>query len=272
MQRLTTLLICAAVFVGLAACQSDENAGIEAPAKLEAIVQTETVEPSAVVTEAEVVQQQEEVSPADKAIVEPRTPQAIKQAAVSQPSDTYREGVHYLVLPQLVRTSDPERIEVVEMFWYGCGHCYDFEHIISKWEAQQPEDVVFEPTPVTWHSSVVIHARAFYTAKALKVLDKVHVPIFEAMNLRKQKLQSEAEIADLFVAQGVDRDKFSKTFNSFGINSALKQAESRLRAYGTDATPELIINGKYRVTTRMAGGLEGMLEVASFLIEKERKQ
>ena len=39
-------------------------------------------------------------------------------AALAQvPAANYVEGVNYIRLPQAVRTADPKRIEVAELFW-----------------------------------------------------------------------------------------------------------------------------------------------------------
>lgn len=182
----------------------------------------------------------------------------------------YLPGTHYQVLDKPVRTSDPKRVEATEVFWYGCSHCYDFEPTITAWQKALPEDVAFVSSPAIWHPTMELHARAYYTAKVLNVLDKMHPVIFEAMNIRKNKLADDDAIADLFVAHGVDREKFTKAFNSFGVNSAVKQAEARQRGYQIQGTPELIVNGKYRVTAAMGGGHEGMMKIVDYLIGVER--
>ena len=185
-------------------------------------------------------------------------------------ADTYTAGKHYEVLETPVRTSDPKRIEVTEVFWYGCSHCFTFEPMVSTWASQLPEDVNFVHSPAIWHKSMELHARAYYTAKALKVLDNVHQAIFEAMNLKKNKLASKEAIGKIFVAQGVDLGKFNKTFDSFGVVSATKQADARQRSYGIKGTPEMVVNGKYRLSAKMAGGQAQMLKVVDYLIEVER--
>lgn len=192
-------------------------------------------------------------------------------ACHAETGTTYQDGEHYETLSQPVPTADPSKIEVVEMFWYGCGHCYTFEPIIRPWKEALPADVNFVGVPAIWAPVMNLHAKAYYTAKALKVLDTLHEPIFVAMNLKKKKLSSEDEIADLFVAHGVDAEKFSKVFNSWGINQQIKIAESKQRGYRTQGTPELVVNGKYRISARQAGGQKQMLDVADFLIEKERQ-
>lgn len=191
-------------------------------------------------------------------------------AASAAQGDKYKAGTHYEVLETPVRTSDPKRIEVAEVFWYGCSHCFSFEPMVSTWASQLPEDVNFVHSPAIWHKNMELHARAYYTAKALKVLDSVHLAIFEAMNLKKDKLASKKAIGKIFVAQGVDLDKFNKTFDSFGVVSATKQADARQRSYGIKGTPEMVVNGKYRLSAKMAGGQGKMLKVADYLIKLER--
>ena len=194
-------------------------------------------------------------------------------------SAVYEAGKHYEVLPQPVPTSSPDHIEVAEVFWYGCSHCFTFESLVSDWKKSLAEDTRFVGVPAVWHPDMALHAKAYFTAKALKVLDKVHLPIFEAMNIDKKKLKTEEEIAAIFVAQGVSAENFSKTFNSWGIAQQVKLYESKQRGYRTKGTPELVVNGKYRISTRrtddpnqaLAGGQAGMLKVATFLIEKERQ-
>jgi thiol:disulfide interchange protein DsbA len=104
----------------------------------------------------------------------------------------------------------------------------------------------------------------------LGVLDQTHMTIFEALHVKKQPLRSEEDFAAIFDAAGVDSLRFSKAYNSFGMTSMVNQAKARVRGYRVQGTPEVIVNGKYRVSSRNAGGFDGMLNVADFLIEKER--
>ena len=191
-------------------------------------------------------------------------------AACQADTEQYKEGVHYEMLPEAVSTSDPTRIEVVEVFWYGCSHCYSFESNINPWSRVLADDVNFQRVPAVWHATMGLHAKAYYTAKALKVLDKLHAAIFEAMNLKKQKLENQEDIAKIFVENGVSLERFNKVFNSKGIEMAVDLAMKKQERYRTQGTPEVIVNGKYRVSGRTAGGNESMLKVADFLIQKER--
>jgi thiol:disulfide interchange protein DsbA len=196
---------------------------------------------------------------------------ALSVQAQALPGAAFQAGVNYEVLPAPVRTADPSTIEVTELFWYGCGHCFHFEPLLENWKKTLPADVKFVPSPAIWNSQMEVHAKAFYTAQALGVLDKVHRPIFEAMNLKKQRLQNEAELAELFAAHGVKAEEFSKVFNSFSVNSQARQADARARSYRISGTPEVVVNGKYRVSAKLAGSQEKILDVVDYLIELERQ-
>ena len=186
-------------------------------------------------------------------------------------AEVYRAGSDYEVLPQSIRTADSNKIEINEVFHYGCVHCYNFETVMKPWVNNLAAAVDFQRTPAIWHPSLEPYARAYFVARSLKVIDKTHVDIFESIHVRKETIQSKSDIEKIFVKHGVDKNKFERAYNSFGINSQVNQAKSRIKGYRTQGTPELIVNGKYRITTRMGKGFDGMLRIASFLIEKERQ-
>jgi len=185
-------------------------------------------------------------------------------------AEKYQAGVHYELLPQPVRTANPDKIEVNEVFSYTCSHCYSFEDVVMPWKKQLPADVDFQRTPAVWGSNMEPYARAYYGALMLDQLDLVNRPLFEAFHLKKQRFSTAEDFAELFVSKGVDGEAFSRAYNSFGMTSMVNQAKARVRSYRVQGTPEMVINGKYRISTRKAGGFTGMLSVADFLIEKER--
>lgn len=184
--------------------------------------------------------------------------------------ERYEANVHYDVITPAIRTADQSKIEVSEFFWYGCGHCYTFEPMITQWKKSIEDDVNFLGSPAVWNKPMELHAKAYFTAQTLGVLDTMHLVLFQAMNVDRKRLSSEEEIAALFAANGVAAEDFNKAFGSFGIDSQLRQANSRARAAKVTGTPELLVNGKYRVSTSKAGSQAEMLKVVDFLIAKER--
>jgi thiol:disulfide interchange protein DsbA len=185
---------------------------------------------------------------------------------------TYVEGQHYITLSSPVRTADKNKVEVTELFWYGCGHCFKFEPLAQQWESKAPEYVSFVQSPAMWNGLMELHARAFYAAKALNVFDKVHQPLFNKMNLERDMLKSPEAIFPIFAAAGVNREDFDKAFNSFSVSSQVKQANARARGYKITGTPSMVVDGRYRVSTREAGGHVQMLKIVDFLVEKVRAE
>jgi thiol:disulfide interchange protein DsbA len=191
-------------------------------------------------------------------------------ACAQDGGSAFVEGEHYDLVTPVQRTRDPAKIEVVEFFWYGCSHCYNFEPMVTQWQKNQSEDVDFVPSPAAWNKAMEIHAQAFYAAQALGVADTVHPALFAAMNVDRKRLANEDEIEQLFVANGVAAADFSKAFSSFGVTSQVRQAGARARGAQITGTPEMMVAGKYRISTRKAGSQANMLKIADFLVEKER--
>jgi thiol:disulfide interchange protein DsbA len=188
----------------------------------------------------------------------------------AQESKVYQQGEHYDLITPAIRTANPDKIEVVEFFWYGCGHCYTFESVVSPWKKSLPDDVEFKGSPAVWAPQMELHSKMYYTAEVLGVMDTMHLVLFQAMNVDHKRLSSEDEIAELFVANGVSEQDFSKALNSFGVSSMVRQATARARAAKVSGTPEMMVNGKYRISTRKGFSQTDMLQIADFLIEKER--
>ena len=199
---------------------------------------------------------------------------ALMMPLLATAQQQYQAGQNYVVLDTPVRTRDKNKIEVVEVFWYGCGHCYKFEPMVTQWKKSLAADVDFWQSPAIWRPVMSLHAQAFYTAQALGVADKMQEPLFITLAVENKPLTTESQVADLFAKYGVDREAFSKAFNSFGVKSQVKQADARQRSYGISGTPELVVNGKYRVSARLPN--EGsqsqaeMLKVVDYLIAVER--
>ena len=185
---------------------------------------------------------------------------------------SYVEGVHYIVLDEPVATRDNNKIEVVEMFAYGCPHCYEFEPLVKNWSKQQSSDIDFWSFPAVWNEPMKLFAQAFYAADELNITDKIHFPLFTAVVIEQQSIRNENDMINFFAKQGVDEEAFIEAFNSMTVESQVKQAEIRVREYKPAGAPEIVVNGKYRVDRMRAGGQEEMLAVVDFLVAKEREK
>lgn len=200
---------------------------------------------------------------------------SLLMAQVSIAADVYQEDAHYTVLETPIATKDESKVEIVEVFWYGCSHCNSFDPIIQAWEPSLPEYVDFVQLPVYPFNGAVseMHARAYYTAESLDVLDSFHPQFFHAIHQKKRSLSSEGSIREFFEEIGVKEEDFNKHFNSFGIDRRLKWTESRVKGYKVTGVPSMIINGKYKISGGVNKGVktfDDMLRVAGYLAEKEK--
>jgi thiol:disulfide interchange protein DsbA len=188
----------------------------------------------------------------------------------AQPS-LYVEGTHYEVIAAPVRTSDPNKIEVSEIFWYGCPHCYAFEPLITSWEEKLPSDVAFVRSPGMWNQTMEIHAQIYYVAEALGVTDNIHDVAFMEIHRNRNYLQTADAVKDMFVKQGVTADAFDKAWSSFSVSSAVKRAGTRMRDYGVRGVPSMVVNGKYLVSVGGAVPTQtDLLKIVDFLVQKEK--
>lgn len=162
------------------------------------------------------------------------------------------------------------KIEVLEIFWYGCPHCYSFEPYLEKWAATMPDDVEFVRLPGVLNQSWVPHARAFYTAQKLGVLERIHMPLFNALHREKKKIFSESELRRFFVDQGIDGDEFDRVYRSNEVDTRVKQAFLTARNARVTGVPTILVNGKYMTSGSMTGSFEDLLKTIDGLIELER--
>ena len=156
------------------------------------------------------------------------------------------------------------------MFWYGCPHCYHFEPYIEKWLKTKPDDVVFRRVPAALNKSWLPHAKAYFTAEKLGILDKIHRPLFDAIHKDRRPIFTEDQLRDFFKEFGVDPDEFTKIYNSDEVETKTKQAFFLARGYRVTGVPSMIINGKYLTSGTLTGSYENMLKVVDNLIKKER--
>ncbi len=166
-------------------------------------------------------------------------------------------------------TADPAKIEVIEFFWYGCPHCYSFEPALSAWLKTKPANVEFIRIPAVFSEQWGKHAKAYYVAEALGIVDKVHADFFDAIQEKKQSLETEEELLKFFTEHGVKESDFKDTYNSFMIDAKLRQAPALAAKYGITGVPAIIVNGKYKTNGTLAGTQEKMIDVVNQLIKKE---
>ncbi len=210
----------------------------------------------------------------DIVILSVKRKQAVAEIAneANKEKQAFIAGEHYIVLDEPYATRDSSKIEVLEAFSYGCGHCYGIDPDIEQWLEKQPADVDFVRFPAIWNSAMTLYSQAFYTAVELKVHKLTHQPLFEAIVVEQKKLSNATELASFFEFYGVSKKLFIETFNSPKIKKLVELAKVRTTKYTLASVPEVIVNGKYRVNPMRAGGQQQLFELVDFLVDKERQK
>ncbi|MEO8160764.1 MAG: thiol:disulfide interchange protein DsbA/DsbL [Arenimonas sp.] len=208
------------------------------------------------------------------ACAQPAAPAAAKPAARAAvvPAFLPKAGVDYEVL----QTPQPQyatggKIEIAEVFSYRCIHCAEFQPKVDAWRKTMPADVRWEYVPAVFGGTWDTFARAFFAAQLMGVQPRTHDLVFKGVFVDQYvKSGTVEEIADMYGRWGVDKVKFLATMNSFGVTGKLNRAKQFALRTGIEATPTLIVNGKYRVNVTPERGFDGMLVTTNWLIGQER--
>jgi protein dithiol oxidoreductase (disulfide-forming) len=188
-------------------------------------------------------------------------------------ADTPRKGAEFDTVAHVMPTDNPAKIEVVEIFWYGCSHCYNMDAPLNAWVKKLPADVTFKRVPGIPNTSWAPAAKTFYAMQTLGVLEKLHTPLFDAIHKQKalDPTNEQAAIAWVTAQSGLDKLKVEGAFKSFSMNASLSNAAQVFRNSGATGVPTLMIDGKYLTSSTMAGGNEQALKVADYIIDNVRK-
>ena len=192
------------------------------------------------------------------------------EAAGAPNTGRFRIGVDYQRLsPTQPTSSAPDQVEVAEVFWYGCPHCYHFDPLVEAWRAKKAEYVNFVRVPAVWNPLLQVHARAFYTAEALGKGAEMHSEFFREIHERGNALDTEQKLQEFFGRFGVDAATFKTAFDSFAVHAKLQRADELNRRYRIGGVPSLIVNGKYTTEGGQTANYEDLLELANVLAAAE---
>jgi protein dithiol oxidoreductase (disulfide-forming) len=189
-------------------------------------------------------------------------------SAIAEP----QVGQEFDAVTQVIPTDNPKKIEVMEIFWYGCSHCYHMETPLNAWLKKMPADVSFKRMPGLPNASWAPMAQAYFTMEALGVADKLHEKLFDAIHKQKSLNPTDKKAALDWVTNnsGLDRKKVEETFDSFTVNTNLKRAAQVFRSSGATGVPSLVVDGQYITSGTMAGGNAEALQVVDYIIKNIR--
>ena len=272
--------LCTALLV-LAACSNNNDNASQAPQPTPAPASTApAAQPAPAATAAAPAAAPAAASTTAQAPAAPAAP-----ATPFVDDGKWVEGKNYFrIEPAQPKVSNTDKIEVAEVFSYGCPACNQFHPTMNKLVQELPADaaVAYLPASFMPQENWPMLQRAFLTAQALGVADKANDAMYDAV-WKSQELSAMQgaglkpasalptidDAAKVYAKFGADPKEFAAVANSFAINTKVKRADEMLKAYGVEETPTIVVNGKYRFTARSAGGYEQAVELAKWLVSKE---
>jgi len=253
---------------------AEEAAAIETPAPEAAVEEAAADEPATEVLEVVEESAAEEEAEDDPIVL--AVAETTETADAPAREWKYKEGTHYFrLIPTQPTVGGADKIEVAESFMYSCPHCLTLEPYINNWASGKDPGVRFVRIPASWNQAAMLHAQIYYTQDILGrngvLADPLefHQAVFIEFHQRGNRLMSMSAIQKLFARFGVSEDDFSKTWNSFEVNTRLRLGGDLVRRYGISSVPTVVVNGKYRTSAADAGGYDELIELIDELTVRE---
>jgi thiol:disulfide interchange protein DsbA len=197
---------------------------------------------------------------------------AVVLCACTQATAEPVAGKDYQVIDPPVPSATPNKVEVIEFFYYGCPHCYQLEPHLKNWLKQKPDDVVFKAQPAVFRESWLPLTKAYYALEATGDLARLHDKVFAALHDQQLNINNDEALFAWVEKQGVNREKFVDAYKSFGIQGKAQRAVQMTKEYRVAGTPSIVVDGKYITSGSMTGSHESMMKVVDYLIAKARSE
>ena len=173
------------------------------------------------------------------------------------------EGTHYRYIAdgQPYRPQ-PGKVEIAEVFAYGCPHCAKLAPMLEPWKRTLPKNVQLVLVPGVFGPDDA-YARVFFAAEASGALPVLHPRLFAAIH-ETGSLARNADVTQLgsFVqgVQGVNQAGFAAALrNEAVLQGKLKHAYEFAGRSQIEGTPSLVVAGKYLV---LGNSYQGLLDNA----------
>jgi len=197
---------------------------------------------------------------------------ALANLATAQPRPMEEGRDFEAINPPVATEAAEDIIEVLDVFWYGCPVCGEFEPMMTYWGSQIRGDLIMRRMPAVWNEVMRTHARLFFTAQQLELAERAHPAAFRHIHQDRQPLNTPAQVRAFFATLGIAEEDFERAWNSPEVAAALEEAEQYTAAAGIDRLPALVVNGRYRVVrNERVAELPVMVMTTNELIRTQRK-
>lgn len=175
----------------------------------------------------------------------------------------------YAPVTSAFSVSTGDKIEVVELFWFGCGHCYSLEPHVKSWlKDSKPANAEFVKVPALFSKRWEFHGQAFYTMEILGVDQEVYDAFFKSIHVNRKPINNLDSFVDFMANFGKDKEQVESAFNSFAVDTKMRNARKITRASGARGVPAMVVDGKYLTSQQTAGGTKELFDVVNQLVAK----
>ncbi len=184
----------------------------------------------------------------------------------------FKEGKDFRRLEKPVAPDAPAgKVDVIEFFWYSCGHCNAFEPTLAAWMKAAPKDLSIRRVPVAFNASFVPQQKLYYTLEGMGKVEELHAKVFRAIHVERLPLAKDDDVFAWVGKQGVDMAKFKEVYGSFTVSNQVRRASQLQDAYSVDGVPSMGVAGKYYTDGTLAGSMPNVLQVVEYLTSTARK-
>ena len=194
-----------------------------------------------------------------------------KTTETAQLSQNFVAGTHYDIIEPPIEVSG-DKVQVAELFWYGCGHCFRLEPYMVQWKKTKADYIDFVEVPAIFGPQWKFHAQAFYTTKALGIKETSHQKIFDSIHIDRKRISNLSQLQDLLEPLGQSPEKTEAAYNSFAVDANMRSAQLFGQKSGARAVPTIIVDGKYRTSVSNAGGHDQLIQLINHLAEKSNDE
>ena len=192
----------------------------------------------------------------------------LNETSAESANDQTLNSANYTVLDTPLDVSTGDKIEVVELFWYGCGHCFSLEPNVNKWQKNKSDNVEFVKIPAIFSKRWEFHGKAYYTMQALGVLDKANDAFFHRIHVLRKQINDLDALTEFLADFGKSEQEVAAAFNSFDVDNKLRNAKAVTQKSTAQGVPAFLVDGKFHTSVKLAGSQENLFKVIDQLAEK----
>jgi len=200
--------------------------------------------------------------------VEDAVKSAVSAPTTNSPATSTLSESQYSAVKEPFTVSTGDKIEVAELFWFGCNHCFALEPKIKQWKVNKPENAEFVKVPALFSRRWEFHGQAYYTMEALGLPQEAYDKFFRRIHVERRGINKLEQLVDFLGPYEKTKEQVESTFNSFAVDTKMRNARKITNASGATGVPAIVVDGKYLTSQSQAGSADELFSVVDQLVDK----